>query len=60
VGKPLERLEDYRLLRGEGRYVDDIHLEGMLHGAVLRSPMAHGRILRWMPPRPGRCRGCMR
>lgn len=45
VGQPIERLEDLRLLRGEGRYVDDIHLNGMLHGAVLRSPMAHGRIL---------------
>lgn len=45
VGQPIERLEDVRLLRGEGNYVDDMHLDGMLHGAVLRSPVAHGRIV---------------
>lgn len=45
IGQPVERLEDLRLLRGEGNFVDDMHLEGMLHGAVLRSPLAHGRIL---------------
>lgn len=45
VGQPIERLEDQRLLTGQGRFVDDRHLEGMLHGSVLRSSMAHGRIL---------------
>jgi carbon-monoxide dehydrogenase large subunit len=44
IGKPLERIEDLRLLRGRGKYVDDIHHEGMLHAAVLRSSVAHGRI----------------
>ena len=45
VGQPILRIEDLRLLRGEGRYVDDIHREGMLHAAILRSSVAHG-ILR--------------
>src|SRR2546423_4901509 len=44
VGKPVERIEDRRLLRGRGQYVDDLHREGMLHAAILRSPVAHGRI----------------
>ncbi|HEY4278266.1 MAG TPA: aerobic carbon-monoxide dehydrogenase large subunit [Conexibacter sp.] len=41
----LKRKEDARFLRGQGRYVDDIQLPGMLHGAVLRSPVAHARIV---------------
>jgi carbon-monoxide dehydrogenase large subunit len=44
VGKPIERLEDLRLLRGRGQYVDDLHREGMLHAAILRSSIPHGRI----------------
>jgi len=44
VGTPVERIEDLRLLRGRGQYVDDLHREGMLHAAVLRSSVAHGRI----------------
>jgi carbon-monoxide dehydrogenase large subunit len=39
------RKEDPRLLRGKGRFVDDIQLNGMLHLAILRSPMAHARII---------------
>ncbi len=39
------RKEDVRFLRGRGRFVDDIQLPGMLHGAVLRSPHAHARIV---------------
>src|SRR4051794_15458596 len=42
---PLPRKEDARFIRGQGRYVDDVKLPGMLHGAVLRSPLAHARIL---------------
>ena len=45
IGQGVERLEDLRLLRGEGRFVDDVTLPGMLHAAVLRSPIAHGRII---------------
>ncbi|HEY3075980.1 MAG TPA: xanthine dehydrogenase family protein molybdopterin-binding subunit [Burkholderiales bacterium] len=44
IGKPVERFEDLRLLRGRGSYVDDQHAEGMLHAAILRSTVAHGRI----------------
>ena len=40
----LGRKEDPRFVRGKGRYLDDITLPGMLHGAVLRSPVAHARI----------------
>ncbi len=38
------RKEDPRFVRGKGTYVDDVSLPGMLHGAVLRSPLAHARI----------------
>jgi aerobic carbon-monoxide dehydrogenase large subunit len=41
----LSRKEDPRFIRGRGRYVDDIKLPGMLHGALLRSPVAHARIV---------------
>jgi aerobic carbon-monoxide dehydrogenase large subunit len=41
----MKRKEDPRFVRGKGRYVDDIHLPGMLHGAILRSPLAHARIV---------------
>src|SRR5438552_18562236 len=44
IGKPVERTEDLRLLRGRGEYVDDLHRDGMLHAAILRSPLAHGLI----------------
>jgi CO/xanthine dehydrogenase Mo-binding subunit len=39
------RKEDVRFVRGKGNYVDDVVLPGMLHGAVLRSPFAHARIV---------------
>src|SRR5262245_44783974 len=41
----LRRKEDARFIRGQGHFVDDVNLPGMLHGAVLRSPVAHARIL---------------
>ncbi len=41
----LKRKEDPRFIRGQGNYLDDIVLPGMLHGAILRSPVAHGRIV---------------
>jgi aerobic carbon-monoxide dehydrogenase large subunit len=40
----MKRKEDVRFIRGKGNYVDDVQLPGMLHGAVLRSPVAHARI----------------
>ena len=44
VGTPVQRVEDLRLLRGAGRYVDDVHRDGMLHAAILRSAVPHGLI----------------
>ena len=44
IGAPIERVEDLRFLRGRGEYVADLAREGMLHAAILRSPIAHGRI----------------
>jgi carbon-monoxide dehydrogenase large subunit len=44
LGQPVPRFEDPRLLRGGGRYVDDMVLPRMAFGHVLRSPHAHARI----------------
>jgi carbon-monoxide dehydrogenase large subunit len=44
VGARVRRINDPRLLRGDGRYVDDVHLAGMVHATVLRSPVAHADI----------------
>jgi carbon-monoxide dehydrogenase large subunit len=44
IGQGISRFEDARLLRGAGRYVDDIKLPNTAHGIVLRSPHAHARI----------------
>jgi aerobic carbon-monoxide dehydrogenase large subunit len=41
----MKRKEDQRFVRGEGNYVDDVNLPGMLHSAILRSPHAHARIV---------------
>src|SRR5205085_4895673 len=42
VGQGVQRIEDERLLKGEGQYIADLRREGMLHAVVLRSPVAHG------------------
>jgi carbon-monoxide dehydrogenase large subunit len=44
IGSPVRRLEDRRFLQGRGEYVGDLRREGLLHAAILRSPVAHGRI----------------
>jgi aerobic carbon-monoxide dehydrogenase large subunit len=44
IGSAVERVEDERFLRGRGCYVGDIAADGLLHAAILRSPLAHGRI----------------
>jgi carbon-monoxide dehydrogenase large subunit len=46
IGSSVKRSEDGRLLRGTGRFVGDIQRAGMLHAAIVRSPYAHGRIVR--------------
>src|SRR5258708_6673901 len=42
VGQPVPRKEDPTLLRGEGRYTDDINLPGQTYAVMVRSKMAHG------------------
>ncbi|HKV16028.1 MAG TPA: xanthine dehydrogenase family protein molybdopterin-binding subunit, partial [Reyranella sp.] len=44
VGQPVSRKEDPTLLRGEGRYTDDINLPGQAHAVMVRSRIAHGRL----------------
>jgi carbon-monoxide dehydrogenase large subunit len=44
IGSPIERREDLRFLRGRGEYVDDVTRSGLLHAAILRSSVAHGRL----------------
>lgn len=44
MGKPIRRKEDPRFIRGQGRYVDDITLPGMLFMSIVRSPYAHAEI----------------
>src|SRR5689334_3531844 len=44
IGSPVERIEDLRFLRGRGEFVGDLKRDGMLHAAILRSPLAHGRL----------------
>ena len=44
MGRPVRRLEDAKLLRGAGRFVDDIELPGLMHAAFVRSPVAHARL----------------
>ena len=45
IGQAVPRLEDDRLLRGHGRYLDDLHFEGAVEVAFLRSPHAHARLV---------------
>src|ERR1035437_9600387 len=45
VGKVIRRVEDPRFLRGRGGYIDDMRVPGMLHAAIVRSPLAHARIV---------------
>ena len=44
VGQPVRRFEDHRLLTGQGSFVDDMKLPGLLHAVVLRSLHAHATI----------------
>lgn len=45
IGKSIKRLEDPKLLRGLGQYIDDLAFLGMLHAAVVRSTQTHARIV---------------
>src|SRR5579863_773140 len=44
IGRSLPRLEDEPLLRGQGRFLDDINLPRQLHMRIVRAEIAHGRI----------------
>lgn len=44
LSQPMRRVEDPRLLRGDGRYTDDVSLPGQSWGVVVRSPYAHAAI----------------
>jgi carbon-monoxide dehydrogenase large subunit len=46
IGRPIVRIEDAPLVRGQGRFVDDLQYSGMLHAAFVRSPHAHATISR--------------
>ena len=44
IGEPVLRAEDPKLLRGQGRYTDDINLPGQIYAVLVRSTSAHGTI----------------
>src|SRR5437870_5520468 len=44
VGQPVPRSEDPQLVRGEGRYTDDVNLPGQAYAAIVRSRHGHGVI----------------
>src|SRR5262249_46242914 len=44
VGARVKRIEDPKLIRGEGAYLDDLRLAGMLHAVFVRSPHGHARV----------------
>lgn len=46
ISQPVRRVEDQRLLRGEGRYIADVSFDGQAYAVFFRSPVAHGRIAR--------------
>jgi aerobic carbon-monoxide dehydrogenase large subunit len=45
IGQPVPRREDPALLTGRGRYTDDVTPPGTLHAFVIRSPVAHARLV---------------
>ena len=44
VGRPMKRREDPRFITGTGAYVDDLHILGTVHAAIVRSTEAHAAI----------------
>src|ERR1051325_3606101 len=44
IGQPVQRTEDPVLLRGEGRYTDDLNEPGQAYAWLVRSPHAHGLL----------------
>ena len=60
IGSRITRLEDEPLLRGRGRFVDDIALPGVWHAAFVRSPHPHALIKASTRARRWRCPACTR
>ena len=59
IGQPVPRNEDPILLRGEGRYTDDLNLPGQAYAVMVRSRYAHGIINAHRHERgAGACRAC--
>jgi aerobic carbon-monoxide dehydrogenase large subunit len=46
MGHSIKRKEDPRFIRGQGRYVDDVVLPGMLYMDIVRSPYAHAKMVK--------------
>src|SRR5512132_2196230 len=44
IGTAMPRVEDARLVQGQGRFADDLRRDDMLHAVVVRSTIAHGRL----------------
>jgi carbon-monoxide dehydrogenase large subunit len=44
IGQPVLRFEDPKLLRGQGRYINDVNLAGQAYAVFVRSPRAHAKI----------------
>ena len=44
IGQAIKRVEDQRLLTGQGTYTDDVTPDGTARAFILRSPYAHARI----------------
>ncbi len=59
IGQSVLRREDPRLLRGRGRFFDDLKLADQLHAAIVRSPHAHADIPASTRARRCRCRASM-
>jgi aerobic carbon-monoxide dehydrogenase large subunit len=60
VGRPLKRIEDPRLITGQGQYVGDLRLPGLTYLAFLRSPHAHARVMAIRSPTAGKVAGVVR
>ena len=45
TGQSIKRVEDFRLLTGQGHFTDDVQIDGALYATTLRSPYGHARIV---------------
>ena len=54
IGTSFKRIEDIPLIRGRGRFIDDLKFPDMLHAAFVRSPHAHA-LIRGIDPGAAAC-----